>query len=243
MDINTQTSPHPSDTDWVDKGTHWLNINRQDGDGVSRDGWKSARRRGWGHAKALLTASNFGTAAGNNPYRSKENFATEMIVGREQDFSEESRANMARGTKYEPVVREWYEKIKGVIVEEVGLAIPKFDIRIGGSVDGLVGVDGCIEIKCPKAVYPKLLDPIYKDMMPRSRIPLYYYDQMIGCMAITGRAWCDFVVCDVVLGKLYIERVPFDKDYWERELYPSLVDFIDRIIPMMEKNIKVQNGT
>jgi putative phage-type endonuclease len=213
-----------------------LNVNLQGGAHGQHNGWKSARRRGWGHTKALLTASNFGTAIGHNPYKSKEILAHGMISHIEEEHTPEALANMARGTHYEPIVREWYEKVKGVRVEEVGLAIPKFDIRIGGSVDGLVGTDGCIEIKCPKVIYPKLLDPSLASSHPSHRVPLYYYDQMIGCMAITGRSWCDFVVCDVTTGKLYIERIPFDKSYWESVLYPGLVDFIERIIPTIERN-------
>lgn len=227
MQLTIQSSPLPGDKDWVDCGTYWLNINRQDGGGREEDAWKSARRKGWGHTEALLTGSNFGTAAEHNPFKTKQDLAFEMVTGLSQKPSEEAQAHMKRGKDNEPYVRQWYEKIRNVTVKEVGLAIPKFDIRIGASLDGMVGEDGCIEIKCPKAMYKKLLDPNLKNKHPSERISLTHYDQMVGGMAITDKKWCDYVVCDIATGQLYIERVPFDQMYWNQTLYPALKSFID----------------
>jgi hypothetical protein len=211
-------------------GVYWLNNNKQGG-----DGWKSSRRNGWGHAGDLLTASNFGTAAGHDTFQTAEELALEMAGAKVRVVTPESRVHMDRGTNNEPLIRKCYEAIQGVVVTEVGLAIPKFDIRIGASLDGMVGRDGTVEIKCPAKMYPKLVDPKYKDYHPSLRIPQTHYDQMIGGMAITGKSWCDYAVCDLQAKHLYIERVLFDTEYWSVELYPKLRTFIEHLLPSVSK--------
>jgi hypothetical protein len=222
-----RTSPLPGDTDWVDMGSYWLNINKQGEEG----GWKSARRRGWGHTEALLTASNFGSAAGHNSFFTAEEYALDMCGKIKREVTDESRQRMTKGTNDEPFIRSCYERIKGVTVKEVGLAIPKFDIRIGSSLDGMVGEDGCIEIKSPVVMYSKLIDPSFASLHPSKRIHQTHYDQIIGSLAITGRQWCDYCVCELEGKRLYIERIPFDKEYWETTLYYQLKIFMDYTLP------------
>jgi len=221
--------PLPGDKDWVDCGTYWLNINNQD-----TDGWKSARRVGWGHTKSLLTASNFGMAAGHSPFHKfievsevseLPSSPTEYIY--KKTFTPEQEAHMKRGKKLESTARNHYENITGNKVIEVGLAIPKFDIRIGASVDGLISNDGCLEIKCGAKMYPKLTDPAFANEHPSKRIYQTHYDQMIGEMVITNRSWCDYCVyTETPSIQIYIERVPFDYKYWNEELYPKLLKFM-----------------
>lgn len=233
--MSRQIGPPENDKSWVDMGTYWLNILNQ-----GTDGWRSARRAGWGHTGSLLTASNFGVASAHaEMYKKPESLAYEMLTGKQEEKrSPQEIALMKRGTDAEPYVRRCYEMIKGVSVREVGLAIPKFDIRIGASPDGLVGDDGCIEIKCPKTMYPKLVTPTNGVVAVRDRITRSHYDQMTGVMAIMSRSWCDYCVCDVDKGTLYIERVMFDKEYWEKELYPALVLFIDVVMTETASNIE-----
>lgn len=224
QDLSTRASPLPDDKDWVDCGTYWLNINNQD-----TDGWISARRNGWGHTKSLLTASNFGIAAGHSSFHNltemQELSNTEQVYTR--TITPDQQAHMNRGKVLEPLARKHYENISGYKVIEVGLAIPKFDIRIGASVDGLINNDGCLEIKCSAKMYHKLIDPKYKNEHPSKRIYQTHYDQMIGEMAITNRSWCDYCVyTEMPTQKIYIERVPFDNNYWNNELYPKLVEFM-----------------
>lgn len=230
--------PNPNDKDWIDKGTYWLNILNQ-----GSDGWKTARRNGWGHNGKLLTASNFGLASGHAiEYRKPESLSYEMITGEAPHRTPQELALMNRGTVCEQYVRQCYELIKEVRVVEVGLAIPKFDIRIGGSPDGLVGDDGCIEIKCPREMYKDLLNPEKASLHPKDRIRKSHYDQMIGIMAILGRSWCDYCVCDIDKGSLYIERVIFDREYWEKDLYPNLVYFMDVVLKRTIENIATMLG-
>lgn len=221
-------SPPPQH--WTDEGTYWLNIHEQ-----GTDGWHSARRDGWGVTK-LLTASNFAKAAGHEKYfTTREAYMEEFVSGVKPKFTEEAIRHMARGTENEPIARMLYEDARGVTVREVGLAVPKFDIRIGSSVDGMVGKNGLIEIKCPEKVYWKLRgedDTDQRDKVSckkqRDKIFPSHYDQMQGGMAITGRKWCDYVVFGVKSEEIHIERVHWDQDYWDNDLYPGICSFLEK---------------
>lgn len=118
-----------------DCGLYWLSNSIQ---GTTK--WKNER-------KNRLTASNFGAAIGQSKFETPDSVREKMngkIVP--------TNAAMEHGIKYEPIVRKNYEKIMRVKVREVGLAVPKWDTRIGASADGLVGNDGMIEIKCPQKI-------------------------------------------------------------------------------------------
>ena len=60
---------------------------------------------------------------------------------------------------------------------------------------------GMIEIKCPENMYSKLkIHQLKKenhwvpDRFYHQHIYTTHYDQMQGCMALTKKAWCDYVV-------------------------------------------------
>ena len=50
-----------------------------------------------------------------------------------------------------------------------------------------------------------------------------YYAQVQGEMAITNVEWCNFVVFSG--GKVFVERIWFDLDYWSELLLPKLQSF------------------
>lgn len=52
-----------------------------------------------------------------------------------------------------------------------------------------------------------------------------YYSQVQGQMAITGRAWCDFVI--YTEKGISVERISFNRDFWQTDLLPKLIDFFD----------------
>src|SRR6267154_2614582 len=75
--------------------------------------------------------------------------ATERVYGSPTESI--NAKSMEWGKDLEPFARRAYEIEKGAIVDETGF-IPHPTIEFcGGSPDGLVGIDGGIEIKCPKA--------------------------------------------------------------------------------------------
>lgn len=93
------------------------------------------------------------------------------------------------GTDVEPFAREAYELESGNIVTESGfITHPEFDF-IGCSPDGLIGVDGGLEMKCPKSTIVHLERFV-------NGVPDEYRPQVQGCMWITGRQWWDFYSFD-----------------------------------------------
>lgn len=211
--------------DWEDKGTYWLALFPQ-----RSPKWKFYRGR-------RLTASNFGGAAGHSSCKNPDEIGA-LLSGNESEEQKKKEDNesVKRGVRDEPKARLLYEEKNNVTVKEVGLAIPKWNNFIGASLDGEVGEDGCIEIKCPDNMYNGLityLDGIKMGVPPTGNPPYDHiiwdhYDQMQGGMAITNKKWCDYVVYHPPSGYMYQERVPFDKNYWENELYPLLQKFINK---------------
>jgi putative phage-type endonuclease len=95
-------------------------------------------------------------------------------------------AAMLQGTAREPEARMTYALVKGVEVEEIAL-VPHPTIKGSHcSPDGLVGLDGLVEIKCPMAAQ-------HLDTLLNGQISSDHLTQMMWQMACTGRAWDDFV--------------------------------------------------
>ena len=122
---------------------------------------------------------------------SRANYMAELIVerltGRPGD-SFQSPA-MTWGTNTEPLARAAYEAHKGVLVEEVGFVPHPTISMAGASPDGLVDMDGLVEIKCPNTA-------THIETLMTGNVPLKYIFQMHWQMICTGREWCDFVSFD-----------------------------------------------
>ncbi len=184
-----------------------------------------------------------------------------IIIGKKQK-DEKSKRVMELGTINEPIAREYYAKSRNVICEEVGYAVPKFEPRIGVSIDGEVKTldgtptDGMVEIKCPENTYKPLLqylsseEFIKKNMevktnKEKNKVPwklktkedYYYiwqthYDQMQMGMGILNKLWCDYVVYSLQGHKL-IKRVYFNPDYWNEMLKDIRIFIETKINPLL----------
>jgi predicted phage-related endonuclease len=110
---------------------------------------------------------------------------------------------MKWGTETEPLGRAEYEIRTGQMVEQVGfINHPKIKM-FGGSPDGLVGKDGGIEIKCPNTATH--IEALLTGVVDRK-----YIIQVQSLMAVTGRAWWDFVSFD--------PRLPAELSYWQTRI-------------------------
>ena len=199
---------------WVDCGDVWLSIDEQ---GTKK--WKDSR-------EGRLTASDFGAAAGKSRFKTRDELLEEKRSGVPPVFTAEAIEHMSRGTREEPSARKYYVKDTGYEVVERGLVVPKWNPLIGASVDGdIVNSDGCIEIKCPKRIYW----PLKRNKGEGGHEHIYdtHYCQMQGGAAIYGKSWFDYVVFGVEERKMYIERVPFNEEYWMNFLYPRLESFCE----------------
>lgn len=132
---------------------------------------------------------------------SRKNYMMELLCQRLTGNREESYTNaaMQRGIDLEPLARSAYEVNSGNMVKEGSFILhPHYD-QIGASPDGLVGMDGLLEIKCPNTAQHVAC---LQSGEPDSR----YWWQMQCQMACTGRHWCDFVSFD--------DRMPEELQYF-----------------------------
>jgi putative phage-type endonuclease len=110
---------------------------------------------------------------------------------------------MQRGTEMEPAARRAYVAHVETMVDQVGFVVHPTIDRAGASPDGLVGDDGCVEIKCPKTEN-------HLSYMLAGVVPEQYEPQMMWEMACTERQWCDFVSYDPRPGRrhaLFVKRL------------------------------------
>lgn len=131
--------------------------------------------------------------------------AAERITGWTEDLPMNS--DMWRGVEAEPFARDVYS---GHFTEarEIGFMVREEDgWRLGYSPDGLVGDDGLIEIKAPRAKTHVLT--ILAD-----EVPTHYMAQCQAGLLVSGRAWIDFV--SYVSGMpLYRKRVLPDPAWFD----------------------------
>lgn len=133
----------------------------------------------------VLAKIKNGEAAARANYRAE--LVAERLTGKHADGF--INAAMKWGTEAEPLARAAYEAEFGLLVQEVGLIDHPSIPMTGASPDGLVPIDGLIEIKCPET-------KAHINTLLRKAAPEQYIPQMQWQMACTGRAWVDFVSFD-----------------------------------------------
>ena len=158
------------------------------------------------------------------------------------------------GKTHEACALEQYRKYyhsrgnPDLVTSSAGFAISEDHPFLGASPDGYVYDPsalqsfGLVEVKCPYKYrgyapieaclnadfFCELVTQSSGDQAFQLKRSHSYYCQVQGQMAITGRAWCDFVV--FTSKGIAIERIGFDKLFWENELLPKLVDFFDNCL-------------
>ena len=166
---------------------------------------------------------------------SRANYMAQLVVERMTNQVAESYTNAAMewGVEHEPFARGAYEAKTGNLVDQVG-AIDHPSIPMSAaSPDGLVGDEGCLEIKCPNTATH--IETILGEEPAKK-----YYDQMQWQMACTGRKWCDFVSYDPRMPehlKLLVKRVERNDVYiaeLEREVSQFLAEVDDKVKKLNE---------
>lgn len=140
----------------------------------------------------------------------RKNYRAQLVVERLTGRRAErfTSAAMAWGTETEDLARLSYTLATTNLVEEVGF-IQHATLAAGASPDGLIGLDGCIEIKCR-------LTANHIDTLKAGHMPPEHMAQVQGQLWLTGRKWCDFVSFDPTLpenAQLFIERIERDEEY------------------------------
>jgi len=172
-----------------------------------------------------FTASKFNNLFMKKTTKSYQNTINEVVFARLTGEVEEGYTNeyMKRGIELEPEAIEAYELLTFDKVDRVGFI--ELDDWVGCSPDGLIGTEGLLQVKCPKAT--TLMDYIEKE------VPEQYMRQIQGELYVTGRKWNDFFVYHPKL-KPIIHRVKPMKDYQE-EIKEHLKEAIAEAKKRIEK--------
>jgi len=190
----------------------------------------------WLQARAtVITASNLtkvmSKGRGSAPSKTRLTYmiekATEILTGNPVSNGFQNDA-MKRGNELEPDARQFYTMLSGNAVEESGLIYLNELKRIGASVDGLVGDDGLVEIKCPNlnTHVNYLLDGV---------MPAQYVKQVQGQMWVTDRKWCDFIsYCPESHKMGFMIRVERD-DEFIKTISTAVYAFIGELDALVEK--------
>lgn len=109
---------------------------------------------------------------------------TERLTG-VQEETPTSKA-MQWGIDQEPHAIAVYENLTGDFVKGTGLIDHPFITWSGASPDGLVGLKGQLEVKCPNTT-------THLNTILMQEVPSEYVPQITWQLACTKREWCDFV--------------------------------------------------
>lgn len=230
-----------NEDDWEDRGTYVMSRYPQ---GHSK--WFELRDiNPFFPGVRNITASKIGEVMDVNPWGSPTILAYEKVTGCKRIVKEEARLRMAAGSENEVRVCRLYEQQFNVRVDTANLCINKAYPFIGASPDGFVGDDGCVEFKYVGNIKGEIyymakqcsINPEFRPSNSDHLWP-YYAMQMQTQMWCTGRKWCDFAVYCHTTKEFYTEKVPFQKDYWERTLFPAICDFQERVMPEVAKNLQ-----
>jgi len=161
---------------------------------------------------------------------SRDNYMAQLICERLTGQQGESFTNAAMtwGTETEPLARSAYEAYADVMVEEVGFITHPTIEMSGASPDGLVGLFGMLEIKCPNTA-------THIDTLLTQTVPSKYITQMQWQMRCCERQWCEYCSYDPRLPQdlqLFVKRVEFDPEYvamLEKEVIQFLAELDDKV--------------
>jgi putative phage-type endonuclease len=163
---------------------------------------------------------------------SRANYMAQLVVERMTNQVAESYTNAAMewGIEHEPFARAAYEAKTGNMVDQVGSIDNPSVPMSSASPDGLIGNDGCLEIKCPNTA-------THIDTILGEPIAKKYYDQMQWQMRCANRDWCDFVSYDPRMPshlQLFIKRVERNILYIA-QLEMEVIQFLSEVDDKVKK--------
>jgi predicted phage-related endonuclease len=132
-----------------------------------------------------------------------------LVAERITGVTEDSYTNndMLRGVMCEPIARDIYSGLYHQAEETGFMRYDGDGWSLGFSPDGVVGTDGLLEVKSPRAqthVQTTLAD----------KVPHHYIAQCQAGLLVSGRKWIDWVsYCGGL--PLYVKRVYPDPDWFE----------------------------
>ena len=163
--------------------------------------WYTAR---CGH----VSASMFSAVMAKGQGKTRHSYMMKLLAERLSGIAQETYSNkaMEAGVETEPLAREYYESTNDLIVEQVGFIEVNEDL--GCSPDGLIDIDGTLEIKCP-------LPSTHLQYILDDKFPTTYRAQVQGQLWVSEREWCDFVsfAPTIKARPMFTKRVHRDERY------------------------------
>lgn len=173
------------------------------------------RSKEWFEARVgVITGSRVGSILGVNPFQKEAEVLRSMVrefAGAENEFKGNAATN--HGERMESVALAFYEKLTGNKVDQTGLVKHDEYDWLGASPDGLIGLDGGLEIKCP--YWAK--EPYSVHDKPS------YFAQCQHVMEVCDLEWMDFF-CYISEDVYLLERIERDRDWFENA-FPKLEAF------------------
>ena len=139
-------------------------------------------------------------------------------------YDDYQTAAMKNGSLLEPEARRFYEFHRNADVIQVGFCTTD-DGTAGCSPDGLIGDDGLLEIKSPEA-------KTQVAYLLGGGLPAEYKPQVHWHLAVTGRAWCDFISYSRGLPPLLLRIVPDD---YTKQVRAHMARFVAELAEAREK--------
>jgi hypothetical protein len=164
----------------------------------------------------LVTASTLKVASNDKARGIIASLVAERITGEVEETY--VNADMQRGIDHEPIARSRYAEINGVTVTEIGFMVAELapGQKLGYSPDGLVGDDGLIEVKCPRA--KGHVQTILADAVPG-----HHMAQLQAGLLVSGREWIDFISFCAGM-PLFVKRVTPDPK-WHKAIAEAVAAF------------------
>ena len=182
--------------------------------------WFAMRCGRLGGSSIAKVMANLGKAFGEPAKKHAVTLAVQQITGKasEQSYSNE---HMERGHEQEPIARMMYENETFCEVTNGGYFDEGF---VGLSPDGLIDLDGLIEIK-------SVLAGTHYATIKRMNVDPAYRWQCNLQLKVTGREWLDFVS--------YCAEFPIDKQLfiyriWAKDLEEEFKQLDSRIAEFKE---------
>jgi len=194
------------------------------------DEWKALRA-------GVATASEFSSILAKGQGKTRAAYMRRMVAERLIGAPMETykNAHMVRGNEQEPDGREEYVVRTMTLVDTIGFAMHD-TLLAGSSPDGLVGLDGGLEIK-------SVIPTTQLDTIEAGGYPSEHKAQIQGNLWITGRQWWDFAsFCPLMPAnlRLYTFRVERDEKYiqeLETEVRRFLVEVEQAVNKFRERRV------
>lgn len=174
-----------------------------------------------GYATASRFKDVMGRLKAGGPNQACKDYLAELVCERltGEPVTKFSNAAMAWGTEMEPEARQAYCLKTGNHVDEVSF-LKHPTMMAGASPDGIIELEGVLEIKCPNT-------GTHIETLTNGMDEMHQF-QIQGQLWITGYKWADFVSYDPRLPpglQIYIQRVQRDKQFIA-ELEAGVRDFL-----------------